>query len=458
MNINDTIRYLNVGLPEDILRYKMIGDFKNAIRLIDLRTADPTVDEDLKACMTAQREMMLHITKDFPYSRSEALAIIHEHIPDFTDKEFDDRVDLGTIRWIFVNGEPRYFKRFFQTLVKTEPEFAKRANKIPSTKAAQSQGENPLDRCISIMKKNGSMPCRIRIRATLKADDDKFVPGGNVLAHIPVPAACRDQSDIVIESIYPEDGVIAPENAEQRTVYWNGSYTGNPEFSVVYSYKYNAVYHDDSYTGPVDKNASDYLSQIEPHLVFTPYLKNLTAAVTAGISDPYEKARAIYDYITLNMKYTYMPEYFVLESIAENCARSRTGDCGVFALLFITMCRIAGIPARWQSGLSAEPDDVGCHDWAEFYTEPRGWLLADTSYGISSHRVGNEERRRFYFGNLEPYRMVANREFQAPFTLDKQGWRADPYDNQLGEIEINGVGLNFTEYETDQVMLSFEEL
>ena len=32
------------------------------------------------------------------------------------------------------------------------------------------------------------------------------------------------------------------------------------------------------------------------------------------------------------------------------------------ALLFITMCRIAGVPARWQSGLYAEPGSVGMHD------------------------------------------------------------------------------------------------
>ena len=55
------------------------------------------------------------------------------------------------------------------------------------------------------------------------------------------------------------------------------------------------------------------------------------------------------------MRYTFMPSYFVLENIAENCARSFTGDCGVFALLFVTLCRCAGIPAQWQSGLAAEP-------------------------------------------------------------------------------------------------------
>ena len=66
---------------------------------------------------------------------------------------------------------------------------------------------------------------------------------------------------------------------------------------------------------------------------------------------------------------------------------------------------------------------------------PFGWIYADPSYGIGAVRAENEERRRFYFGNLDPYRMVANRAFQAPFTVEKKYWRTDPYDNQLGEIE-----------------------
>ena len=32
MNQNDDIRYLDIGLPEDIARLKAIGDFENAIR------------------------------------------------------------------------------------------------------------------------------------------------------------------------------------------------------------------------------------------------------------------------------------------------------------------------------------------------------------------------------------------------------------------------------------------
>ena len=45
MDINESLRYLNIGLPEDILRKKMYGDFEGAIRMIDRRLQDPNLPE-----------------------------------------------------------------------------------------------------------------------------------------------------------------------------------------------------------------------------------------------------------------------------------------------------------------------------------------------------------------------------------------------------------------------------
>lgn len=112
-------------------------------------------------------------------------------------------------------------------------------------------------------------------------------------------------------------------------------------------------------------------------------------------------------------------------------------------LLFITLCRCAGVPAKWESGWAAEPGFCGAHDWARFYVEPYGWLYADVSYGGDAASLGNEDRRQFYFGNLDPFRMSTNTAFQADFDVPKEGFRADPYDNQVGEMEVNGRGLEY---------------
>ena len=175
------------------------------------------------------------------------------------------------------------------------------------------------------------------------------------------------------------------------------------------------------------------------------------------MTNPAEKAKRIYDYITLNVHYHYQPAYFVLEDIPTRCAADRRGDCGIMALTFITLCRIAGIPARWQSGLSVGPGKCGCHDWAMFYIAPRGWMYADCSYGGSMARAGEEELRRHYFGSLDPGRMVANRAFEAPFDPPMTGFRADPYDNQTGEMEADGVGLYRDQVETTKETVRYEE-
>lgn len=460
MDINETFLSLNVGLPEDILRLKLYGDFDRAVRLIDQRLARPNIPQGLRNCMTAQREMMLRTPPDYPFTRGEALARIRERIPDFTEAEFDQRVDDGRIGWIYRKGEPHYFARFFETMCETDAAIARR---VQGAQEATGVGEeeNFLARCLRRMQAEGSVSCRIRIRATLQMKDELFTPGIFLRAHLPLPAACEQQSAIVIEEITP-NGAAAPETAPQRTVSWEGVWQENPTFSVTYSYIHTEQYHDLTFPGtkPLLSEAEQslFLKEEAPHIIFSPYIRSLANQLTGEIEAPLEKARRIYDFITLNMNYTFMPAYFILESIAENCARNFTGDCGVFALLFITLCRCAGVPAQWQSGLAVEPDGCGCHDWSRFYAPGYGWLYADPSYGISARRRGDEARRRFYFGNMDPYRMVANNRFQAPFTVKKAHWRADPYDNQVGELETADQGLRGEEFSASKELLLCEEL
>ena len=461
MRINDHFRYLNIGLPEDILRRKMHGDFKGAIRLIDRRLADDSTPQALRSCLIVQREIISRVEADYPYTKEEAIAIIREHIPDFEEAEFDERMDNGRIRWIYVDGEVRIFNRFFQSMVKADLPFAARAGvSLPGVESNVNKNVKGLiDRTIEKMVEKGSMTNRIRIRATMKVKDEVFEKGMFIRAHLPIPSACEQQSEIVIEKVYPENGQIAPVDAPQRAVCWEETMEENHEFVVEYSYLHKAVYHDTQNMGPSDEEQPDFYTHEEaPHIVFTPYIKELVKTLTEGVTDPLEKARIFYDFITLNMKYTFMPAYFGLENIAETCARTCTGDCGVFALLFITLCRCAGIPACWQSGLTAEPDFCGGHDWARFYVAPHGWLFADPSYGTGAVRLEKEERRKYYFGNLDPFRMVANSEFMAPFTVDKDHWRADPYDNQIGEMETTDRGLRYDEFIRDKVTLLCEEV
>jgi hypothetical protein len=43
----------------------------------------------------------------------------------------------------------------------------------------------------------------------------------------------------------------------------------------------------------------------------------------------------------------------------------------------MTMCRIAGIPARQQSGFNFMIDNTGAHVWSEIYLPVKGWVPID---------------------------------------------------------------------------------
>ena len=97
MNVNDTFRSLNVGLPEDILRRKLYGDLRGAIRLIDLRLEQEGLPKGLRDCMTAQREMMLRTPPDYPYTREQALARVRSQLRRYATLGSCPEPNSGTV-------------------------------------------------------------------------------------------------------------------------------------------------------------------------------------------------------------------------------------------------------------------------------------------------------------------------------------------------------------------------
>lgn len=194
--------------------------------------------------------------------------------------------------------------------------------------------------------------------------------------HLPIPAKCIQQSNIKLIAFSHEPKHICPEDAPIRTVYFEEKLYENTEFFVEYEYDNIAPYCDTYKLIPDAEQPNDFDTQEQsPHIVFTPYIRELVKELGAGCANNLEKARNFYDFVTTRVTYSFMPEYFCLESIAEGCARNLKGDCGVQALLFITLCRCAGIPAKWQSGFYSAPGDIGYHDWAQFYIAPTAGCL-----------------------------------------------------------------------------------
>ena len=460
MNQNHAIEYSGIGLPAQVRQLKEAGYFDHAIRIVDEMLAG-----ELPACMRqnllAQREMMLRLPGQFPYTKEAGLALVREKVPDFTMEELERFMDNGRITWIFVNGEERLLNSFFDTLCKG----TELAGRLPKAPEPPKDANHELldrtgrqERCIHIMQEKGHMGAEITLRHTVRVKDEYFVPGETYRVWIPLPAECIQQSDIKILDCYGEPIHIAAPDADTRTICWEETMTENHPFWVEYSYKHVAPYVDPSKVKADPVQPTFDTEEIAPHIVFTPYIKALCAELTEGVTDPIEKARRFYDFVTTKAKYSFTPDYFVLPQIPDSCLKDLRGDCGVLALAFITLCRCAGIPAKWQSGQVADPDLTGSHDWAMFYVAPYGWMFADCSFGGSAFRAGSKLRHDHYFGNLDVYRNVTTNKFQADFDPPSRFWRHDPYDNQQGEVEDSKHGYRGEELDRQVEMISLREL
>lgn len=431
---NEALASLTIPLPGDIARRKAVGDIDGALRLIETALSRDSQPE-LRDRLLLERVRLSRLAKNYPYTRAEALAQMREEWPSLTEEKFDALVDSGRIDWRYIQGEMHVHSAFLGSL-RLYPKEAAGLKPEPPEDTTQR------DALLAKLERRGSLRARITLRASIRPVAS--AKGRPVQAWLPIPAACSQQSEIEILSA-TEGGICAPLDAPQRTIWWNTD--REDHFSVTYRYIYEAVWTDPKTILP-DPVQPDFDTGEElPHLAFTPYLRALAARITEGCSGPVEKAAAIYDYVTGMVDYRYQPDYLQLESIADTCARELRGDCGVMALLFIALCRISGIPAQWESGLAVRPGQAGSHDWARFYIAPHGWLWADCSFGSSARRRGEDLRRRHYFGGLDPWRMVANRACFAPLTPPDPAWRYDPYDNQMGEMTVDGRGLDNNEME-----------
>ena len=190
-----------------------------------------------------------------------------------------------------------------------------------------------------------------------------------------------------------------------------------------------------------------------PHVVFTPELRALSQEIVGGETNDMLKAKKCFDWIADNIKYSFAIEYSTIRNISDYCRSHRYGDCGQEALLFITLCRLNGVPARWQSGWNTFPGGEDIHDWSEIYLAPYGWMPVDPYMGIWAMRYAStytpeqkREVRDFYFGGLDQWRMAANSDHSQALSPPKKSFRSDDVDFQRGELEWGNHNIYFDQY------------
>ena len=138
--------------------------------------------------------------------------------------------------------------------------------------------------------------------------------------------------------------------------------------------------------------------------------------------------------------------FFQAEDGIRDLVRSRgLGDVYKRQVLtFITLCRLNGIPARWQSGWEFKPPQDSMHDWGEIYLAPYGWVPMDVTYGRRA--TADESFRWFYLSGMDSYRLIFNDGMTADFYPLKIYPRSETIDSQRGEVEWEGGNLYFNQW------------
>ncbi len=428
------IEALGYPLPEDIEKLKWHGDFQAAIDLIHRRLQED-IPECLKEKLRLEELQMERMLRDYVISQPEAEQILSEKLKDYQPGEIDTWRKENVVDWMYVEGELRYIDSFYSNLIKIRSDIAARQRKPKALAPGEKDDGQIRDEIIEKMKRSGTVKCHMKLRATVTLGPELAGQSGEFHIHIPLPLEKFQISNVNLISYNPAYCSVAKPDVHQRTVYFRGTAEELRQCSIVYSMT-NTMHYQNPDPSLVSPEQPDFdLEEQQPHIVFTPYLRALTREIVGEETNPLKKARKIYDFVTTKVVYSYMRSYVSLPVIPEYCASRLRGDCGVQALTFVTMCRIAGIPARWQSGLYADWRSADSHDWAMFYVAPFGWMYCDCSFGGSAWRQKAYDRWDFYFCNLDPYRVCLTDRFQADFEPPMQYLRSDPYDNQRGEVE-----------------------
>ena len=465
LSIKD-LSYLSVGLPDEVKMYHFAGDFAGEISAIDRWLTRPVpVPLCLRKRLEIQRIFAAQLLDDYPLTRADVVQGIRTRYPAADETALDAFIASGNVDYILKNGEMRFQHQAISNIFKTHTHDLERMYnpdcKTPDPAAAATVPEN-----IRIMRERGSRAFRYEVEYWMKLEPQAEKPGQTLKIWFPYPVACDSQPEDEIKLISSSHPVTVTGTCH-RAAYMEVPCEAGATYTVRYSFVNRAKYtaldlnrtaYPPAGDGLTPDELAYYTGEQYPHIRFTPFIRGLAAEIAGDERDPLRLARRIYDYICERIRYSYVRDYLLIENIPEFVLMNGYGDCGTMGLAFITLCRALGIPAKWQSGSACYPDSIGSHDWAMFYIAPYGWLYCDPSYGEGAARSGNEIRRNHYFGNLDPFRLVASNEFQQPLTPDKQFCRMDPYDNQSGEAEYEDENIFFEDQEHGRRVVFAEEM
>ena len=429
------------------------GNFTSAEQMIKLKIATEDLTPGQVYNLNSKIDVMHRIRKDYTKDDTTVVAYIKDIIPNVTPEQLAHWESTGALECMMIDGVKKYFKNAPRNLFRIDKEAQAcwdvkgrqsdeldvfLAEYIPSV-VAQTSKKNI---------ENVSKPKNFKINYSITVKPNEVPDGEMIRVWLPYPRESKRSGNIKLLSTTHKNYIISPDEYEHKSIYMEAKSIKDSAITFGYELELSIADHwfnfgaDD--VKPYNTESElykKYTAERETHVIFTPEIKALTDSLVAGETNPYIKARKIFDHIAKTYPWASAREYSTLENIPAYVLANNHGDCGQVGLTFITMARYAGIPAKWQSGWMLHPGEINLHDWAEAYFEGIGWVPVDVSFGLVPNE--NDDVYHFYLGGIDAYRYYVNEDYSGNFFPAKNHLRSETVDFQRGEVEWKGENLYF---------------
>ncbi|TWT38205.1 Transglutaminase-like superfamily protein [Posidoniimonas corsicana] len=441
---------------EEANRLVDAGQYAEAEEALRALIPDPTAPVASEAAIALER--IRRTRREFSLTEEELLAEVRRQVPDADESDLARWRDAGDLQLRVIDGKTRYFRRAASNLFRFNSDAARRREKQDQRQGFDQTG---LIARLVAMSGNADGPAiypvkhHVTYTLTVKPNNPHAAKGATVRAWLPYPQEYQQQRNVKLIRSAPAEHQIAPPRQGHRTIYLEQEVV-DPAKPLSFVAEYEFVTHawaprlNPAMVLEYDKIGelyTTYTAERAPHIVLDDPTRRLAAEIVGDEPNPLIRARKIFRWVSANIPWCAEMEYSIIDSLGQKGLSAGRGDCGVQGTVFITLCRAAGVPARWQSGWQTKPGEENMHDWSEFYVEPWGWLPADASHGVRKH--ADPRVQDFLCGGLDPYRMIVNLDYAQELHPPKTSYRSEPNDFQRGEVEIDGHNLYFDEWNWD---------
>jgi transglutaminase-like putative cysteine protease len=443
---------------QEIHRNIDAGNFTVAGKQIQSLMENENLPDSIKKVWVDHAEIMDRIRKDFSMSEDDIEKSLIRYFPELNDSMLLRWETNKSLEMLVIDGEKKYFRHADLNLFRLDTEAGKRRTDL------DGKIENKLSDyysqyagiVINKVKKSGMTIAdekRFKVLFSISLYPDAVPDGELVRCWLPFPVI-HSQRQTEVNLVVTNCGTyqVAPPGTPQRTIYLekNAKKDTSTTFEVLFEFNTAAQWFDiDSEKIPSYDTSSplylEYTKERPPHIVFTDEISALSDRIVGNEKNPVKIVRKIFQWINDSITWASALEYSTVTCIPAYVLENHHGDCGMQSLLFITLARYNGIPAKWQSGWYMFPVQTNMHDWAEVYYEGTGWVPVDPSFGLI--RSDDEQIKWFYTQGLDPFRLIINEDFSRELNPPKQYLRSETVDFQRGELEWSGGNLYFDEWD-----------